>query len=166
MTGLLPSSDIFAELFQKGKRITGTLPQLERKNPKEKPITKNKPTPILMLVGNSQTQDYLSCLLSGNNYFPLLMSDSEELLQSLKEKQFAIILIDCSAVTNYGTRIISKVKVACELCRIIIFCDKEHLRDKLHRELIQEVLNIGVYACLLAPYKDWEILSLVFYSPE
>ena len=165
MPGLLPLSDRFAELFQHGPRITGKLPQPERKNLREKPIAKNKPTPILLLVGNSQTRDYLSGLLAENNYFPLLMTDSEELLHSLKEKQFAIILIDCSAVTNYGTRILSKVKVACELCRIIIFCDKEHLRDKLHRELIKEVMNIGVYACILAPYKDWEVLSLVSYCP-
>lgn len=165
MTGLLPRSDIFAELFQNGQRITGTLPQLERKNPQEKPIAKNKPTPILLLVGNSQTRDYLSCLLSENNYFPLLMADPEELLQSLKEKQFAIILIDCSAVTNYGTRILSKIKVSCQRCRIIIFCDKEHLSDKLHRELIKEVLNIGIYACILAPYNDWEVLSMFSYYP-
>lgn len=83
----------------------------------------------------------------------------------LKEKQFAIVLIDCGAVTNYGTGILSKVKVACDLCRIIIFCDQAHLRDKLHRELIKEVMNIGVYACIMAPYKDWEVLCLVSYHP-
>lgn len=165
MTGLLPRSDIFAELFQNRQRITGKLPQLERKNPREKPIAKNKPTPILLLVGNSQIRDYLSSLLAENNYFPLLMTDLEELLHSLKDKQFAIILMDCSAVTSYGTRILSKIRVSCRLCRIIIFCDKEHLHDKLHRELIKEVLNIGVYACILAPYKEWEVLSMFSYFP-
>lgn len=165
MPGLLPPSKRFAEFFRQRPRITGTLPQPERKNLRKKNIAKNMPTPILLLVGNNQTRDYLSGLLAENNHFPLLMMDSEELLRSLKEKQFAIILIDCSAVANYGTRILSKVKVACESCRIIIFCDKDHFRDRLHRELIKEVLNIGVYACILAPYKDWEVLSLVSYCP-
>ena len=165
MAGLLPHSDIFAELFQNGQKITGKLFHLDRKKPKEKSIAKNKPIPILLLIGNSQTRDYLSCLLSENNYFPLLMTDSEELLNSLKEKQFAIILMDCSAVTAYGTRILSRIKVSCQLCRIIIFCDKEHLHDRLHRELIKEVMNIGVYACILAPYKEWEVLSMFAYFP-
>jgi DNA-binding response OmpR family regulator len=118
-----------------------------------------------LLVGNSQTRDYLSSLLAENNYFPLLMTDLEELLHSLKEKQFAIILIDCSAVASYGTRMLSKIKVSCQRCRIIIFCDKQHLCDKLHRELINEIMNIGVYACILAPYKEWEVLSMFSYYP-
>jgi PleD family two-component response regulator len=165
MSGLLAISGIFAALFKNAQKITGKPYQLERKNPREKPIAKNKPTPILLLVGNSQIRDYLSSLLAENNYSPLLMTDPEELLHSLKDKQFAIILMDCSAVTSYGTRILSKIRVSCRLGRIIIFCDKEHLHDKLHRELIKEVLNIGVYACILAPYKEWEVLSMFTYYP-
>jgi len=164
MAGLLPMFGGFAGLFQPEPRIR-KLPQPESKNSRETPIVKNKPTPILLLVGNSQTRDYLSGLLAENNYFPLLMSDSEELLHTLKEKQFAIILIDCSAITSYGTRILSKIRVSCRLCRIIIFCDKEHLRDNLHRELIKETLDVGVYACILAPYKEWEVLSMFSYYP-
>jgi signal recognition particle receptor subunit beta len=109
-------------------------------------------------VGNGRTRDSLSSLLAENNYFPLLMMDPEELLQSLQGKVFAIILIDCRAVSSFGTRILSKIKVACRLCRIIIFCDKEHLFDKRHREFIKEILGIGVYACILAPYKEWDVL--------
>ncbi len=165
MAGLLALSDIFAELFQNAQKITGKPSQPERKNPRGKPIAKNKPTPILLLVGNSQIRDDLSSLLAENNYFPLLMTDPEELLHSLKDKQFAIILMDCSAMTSYGTRILSKIRVSCRLCRIIIFCDKQHLCDKLHRELIKEIMNIGVYACILAPYQEWEILSMFSYFP-
>ena len=165
MAGLLALSGIFAELFQNAQKITGKPSQRQRKNPREKPIAKNKPTPILLLVGNSQIRDYLSSLLAENNYSPLLMTDPEELLHSLKDKQFAIILMDCGAVTSYGTRILSKIRVSCRPCRIIIFCDKEHLHDTWHRELIKEVLNIGVYACILAPYKEWEVLSMFSYVP-
>ena len=162
---MLSLSGIVAELFQNGQRITGKVPQPESQYPREKPIAKHKPTPILLLVGNSQTREYLCRLLAENNYFPLMMTDPEELLYSLKDKQFAIILIDCRAVTSYGTRILSKIRVSCRLCRIIIFCDKQHLCDKLHRELIKEILNIGVYACILAPYKEWEVLSMFSHYP-
>lgn len=163
MAGLTVRGGIFSEFFQNRQRINGKLFELERQNPRRKPATSHTPTPILLLVGNGRTRDYLSSLLSENNYSPLLMTDPEELLRSLKGKEFAIILIDCSAVSSFGTRILSKIKVACRLCRIIIFCDKEHLCDKRHRELIKEILAIGVYACILAPYKEWEVLSMVSY---
>lgn len=165
MLVLLPFSNRFAGLFPQGQRITGQLPFPRRKHFKEKPIARNMPTPILLLVANSQTRDYLSRLLAENRYFPLLMTNSGNLLHSLKEKQASIILIDCFAVTSYGARILSKIKVACPSGRIIIFCDKAHLCDKAHRELIKEVMDIGVYACILAPYRDWEVLSLVSYCP-
>jgi len=124
------------------------------------------PTPVLLLLGDSQIHDYLTKLLQENHYFPLLVHDSHELIESLKEKRADIILIDCGAVTLHGIRLIPKIKVSCPRCRIIIFCDKEHLCDKAHRELIKEILNIGVYACILTPYKDWEILSLISHCPK
>jgi PleD family two-component response regulator len=163
MAGLTFREDIFAEIFQNWQGTNGKLSELESKNSGRKPIAKHKPTPILLLVGNRRTRDYLSSLLSENNYSPLLMTDPEELLRSLKGKEFAIVLIDCRAVSSFGTRILSKIKVSCRLCRIIIFCDKEHLCDRRHRELIKEILGIGVYACILAPYKEWEVLSMVSY---
>jgi PleD family two-component response regulator len=165
MASILPLRGIFAELLQDRQKITGRLTHRKRKAAKGRAIAKNKPTPIMLLVADSQTREHLSNLLVENNYYPLLMTDPEKLLQSLKEKQFAIVLIDCHAVSSFGTRILSKIKVACRLCRIIIFCDKKHLCDKVHRELIKEVLNIGVYACILAPYKEWEVLSMFSYFP-
>lgn len=166
MAGLNFHSGIFAKIFQNRPRINGNNSELERQSPGRKPTAKHNPTPILLLVGNGCTRDYLSNLLSENNYSPLLMTDPEELLRSLKGKEFAIILIDCRAVSAFGTRILSKIKVSCRLCRIIIFCDKEHLCEKRHRELIKEILAIGVYACILAPYKEWEVLSMVSYCHQ
>jgi response regulator RpfG family c-di-GMP phosphodiesterase len=164
MAGLTFRVDIFAGFFQNRQRINGKLSELERQNPGRKSTAKHKPTPVLLLVGNGRTRDYLSNLLSENNYSPLLMTDAEELLRSLQGKEAAIILIDCSAVSSFGTRMLSKIKVSSRLCRIIIFCDKEHFCDKRHRELIKEILAIGVYACILAPYKEWEVLSMVSYG--
>jgi hypothetical protein len=107
MAGLLPLSGGFAGLFQPELRITGKFPQPERKISREKPIAKNKPTPILLLVGNTQTRDYLYCLLTENNYFPLLMTDSEELLDALET--VCHHLDQCSAGL-YGIRILSRLR--------------------------------------------------------
>ncbi len=137
-------------------------PEISGKNPAEG----QKRPPILLFVGNIQTQVSLCTLLSENNYSPLSVKDPEELLDLLKEKHFAIILIDCSAITLYGPRILFKIKVACQACRIIIFCDKAHLCEKPHRELIKDILKIGVYACILAPYKEWEVLSMLSFYPQ
>jgi len=166
MAGLISRSDLFAEFLQNRQRITGKITQIDRKYSRENPTVVNNPTPILLLVCNSQTQSYLSSLLTEYNYSPLLMKDPEELLHSLKERQSAIILVDCCAVTYFGTRILSKIRVSCPLSRVIFLCNKDHLCDKLHRELIKEVMNIGVYACILAPYKEWEILSMVSCNPQ
>jgi len=92
-----------------------------------------------------------------------MVPNQEELLRVLKENQFAIVLIDCGAVYIYGARIISKIKVVCKHGRVILFCNKAHLCDSQHRDLIKDILTIGVYACILAPFNDWEVLSMVTY---
>jgi DNA-binding NtrC family response regulator len=126
-------------------------------------IPQNKSTPILLLISEPQMRNDLYRLLLENNYDPLLVSNQEELLRVLKESQFAIVLIDCGAVSVYGPRLISKIKVVCQQGRIIIFCHKEHLCDSQHRDLIKDILTIGVYACILAPFNDWEVLSMITY---
>jgi DNA-binding NtrC family response regulator len=129
-------------------------------------IPQNKSTPILLLISEPQMRNDLCILLVENNYYPLLLPNQEELLRVLKDNQFASVLIDCAAVSCYGARTISKIKVACRHGRIIVFCDKAHLCDCHHRDLIKEILAIGVYACIVAPYKEWEVLSLVAYDPQ
>jgi DNA-binding response OmpR family regulator len=119
--------------------------------------------PTLLLISEPQTRNFLCSLLSENQLSPLLMSDKKELLRELKKQPFATVLIDCGAVATYGAGIISKIKVSCRHSRIIIFCDKSHLADGQHRELIKEILAIGVYACIMAPYKGWEVISLASY---
>lgn len=155
----------FAEFAYKRPK-KGSPPSTQPGDGKRKLSTGHDLTPILLLVGNSETRDYLSTLLSEHFYRPILVRDHKELLQSVHRRQSGIILIDCGSVTEYGPRIISKIKVACQSCRIIMFCDKSHLCDKVHRELIKNILDIGIYACILTPYQDWEILSMVSCYPS
>ena len=117
----------------------------------------------MLLISEPQMCNDLCSLLVENNYYPLLLPNQEELLRVLKENQFAIVLIDCGSVYVYGARIISKIKVACQHGRIIIFCNKAHLCDSQHRDLIKDILTIGVYACILVPFTDWEVLSMITY---
>lgn len=123
-------------------------------------IHHDKSSPILLLIADQQTRHNLFSLLTENQLLPRLMGDQKELLRELKKTRCATVLIDCGAVGGYGTGIISKIKVACQHSRIIVFCAKEHLPDSQHREIIKEILAIGVYACVMAPYKGWEVISL------
>ena len=120
----------------------------------------------MLLISDPRTRNHLWRLLVENHYFPVLIADQEELFRVLRGNQFSMVLIDCAAVSCYGARTISKIKVASRHGRIIVFCDKAHLCDSHHRDLIKEILAIGVYACIVAPYKEWEVLSLVAYDPQ
>jgi response regulator RpfG family c-di-GMP phosphodiesterase len=152
MVNLLALPRRFPDFFPSGPADTGN-----------ELIPQNKSTPILLLISEPQLRNDLRSLLVENNYYPLLLSNQEELLRVLKANQFAIVLIDCKAVYLYDVRIISKIKVVCKHGRIIIFCNKAHLCDSQHRDLIKDILTIGVYACILAPFSDWEVLSMITY---
>ena len=127
-------------------------------------ITIKKSKSILLLIAYPKTRDDLRILLEENHYFALLITDPEELFSMLRENQFSVVLIDCASLSYYGVRIISKIKVVCAHSRIIVFCNKLHLCDSHHRTIIKEIMAIGVYACIIAPYEAWEVLSLVAYE--
>ncbi|MEW6660076.1 MAG: hypothetical protein AB1424_15570 [Thermodesulfobacteriota bacterium] len=129
-------------------------------------IHDDKSTSILLLISDQQTRNYLCNLLSENDLSPVLIGDQKELLHVLKKKPFSTVLIDCEAITKNGVGIISKIKVGCRLSHIIVFCDKSHLADKQHREMIKEILGIGVYACIMAPFEGWEVISLISYYSQ
>lgn len=124
-------------------------------------IPKGKDAPLFLMVANKQTRHYLANLLKENDYSPAIVPDKGELLQALKKQRFAIAFIDCEAVTSYGAGVYAKIKVACPGCRILLLGDRAHLRNKLNRDLVKEAMDVGVYACILAPYEEWEVLSMV-----
>ena len=67
----------------------------------------------------------------------------------------AIVIMDYEVVTSYGRRIYSRINVACPGCKCIMLCDQDH------RDLIKEAVEHGVYACILAPYEEWEVLTMI-----
>lgn len=115
----------------------------------------------MLMVLHEPSRKHLLNLLTENHYNPLVMGDPTELQQALKGQNFALVFIDCEAVTSYGGGLYGKVKGSCPRAKIIFFGHRSHLQDKSHRDLVKEAMDMGVYACLLAPYNDWEVLSMV-----
>lgn len=97
----------------------------------------------------------MQIILERNNFQPVIIANPSELLLELKERQNPIIFIDWEAETQYGPSIIMNIKAACKEGGIIFLYDREH------RNLIREVMQLGVYGCILDPYNEWEILTMV-----
>lgn len=125
---------------------------MEKMGPVAKDIT------LLLLVTQAETRTYLVTLLSEHNYSPVALSDPDELVQALKGLANATVFLDCEAIPRYGAGLYSRIKVACPWCRIVLLCHKDH---KTHREIIREAMEIGAYACLIAPFEGWEVLAMV-----
>ena len=85
----------------------------------------------------------------------MVIANPGELATELKERTCPVIFIDWEAETQYGPAIIMNIKAACKEGGIIFLYDKDH------RNLIREVMQLGVYGCVLAPYDEWEILTMV-----
>ena len=114
-----------------------------------------KPTPISLLVLNETIRRHLLGILERNQYKPVVISNPGELAAELKERTCPVIFIDWEAETQYGPAIIMNIKATCKEGGIIFLYDKDH------RNLIREVMQLGVYGCVLAPYDEWEILTMV-----
>jgi DNA-binding response OmpR family regulator len=130
-------------------------------NPK-KSIDKNQPA-IVILVFHEALRHSLVELLQENGYAPSVAANPQEVIQLLRKKKCATVFIDCEALALYGAGVCSKIKLACQYCRVVVFCDKTL---EAHRKIIKDAMEIGIYACLLPPYEDWEILTMVSYYPR
>ena len=116
-------------------------------------------TPLLLLADNNNLNHIEQLLLS--KYSPVVAKSSNEVMQYLRGKECATIFIDCETAATIGLGILSKFKVANPACRVVMICSREH---KEHRGIIREAFERGIYSCLLAPFEDWEVLTMVeFY---
>lgn len=118
---------------------------------------------IVILVVHEPLRHSLSNLLQENGYVAGVAANPQEVMRLLRKKQCATVFVDCEAIGIYGAGICAKFKVACQYCRVVLFCDK---RLETHRQIIKEVMEIGIYACLLPPFEDWEVLTMVSYYPR
>ena len=114
-----------------------------------------KQIPILVLITNESIRSYVIDLCKRNNLHPLISADLEELVKRIKKMRGAIVIMDYEVVNSYGMKIYSRINVACTGCKCIMLCDQDH------RDLIKEAVEHGVYACILAPYEEWEVLTMI-----
>jgi DNA-binding NtrC family response regulator len=108
-----------------------------------------------VLVANDDIRRYILDLCEKNNYRPLITTDLEELIEKTQKMQCYIVFIDYQLVNTYGTRLYSRINVACPDCSVILLC------DQAHRDLIKEAMEHGVYACILSPFEEWEVLTII-----
>ena len=118
-------------------------------------MTPPQPTAINILVLNETIRQHLLDILKRNQFKPVIIANPGELAAELKERTSRVIFIDYEAETQYGPAIIMNIKAASKEGGIIFLYDKDH------RNLIQEVMQLGVYGCVVAPYDEWEILTMV-----
>ncbi len=118
-------------------------------------MTPPQPTAINILVLNETIRQHLLDILKRNQFKPVVIANPGELAAELKERTSRVIFIDYEAETQYGPAIIMNIKAASKEGGIIFLYDKDH------RNLIQEVMQLGVYGCVVAPYDEWEILTMV-----
>ncbi len=48
-----------------------------------------------------------------------------------------------------------------ELMLLVLAVNAIMLCDQDHRDLIKEAVEHEVYACILAPYEEWEVLTMI-----
>jgi DNA-binding NtrC family response regulator len=108
-----------------------------------------------LLVANEKIRNYMFELLQRNRYRPKVRAGLVELLNALKGGGDAIVFLDSEVVAIYGVSIYSKIKADVPDKRIILLC------DQAHRDLIKEAMQHGSYGCILEPYAEWEVLTIV-----
>jgi DNA-binding NtrC family response regulator len=113
---------------------------------------------LFLLVADSQPRELLVNFLEAKGYAPLALGHPGEMVKTLKRKRQATVFVDCLTVGTYGPGLYAKIKVACPASRVVLLCDKNHHE---HRDLVKEAMDLGIYACLLAPFAEWEILAMV-----
>jgi DNA-binding NtrC family response regulator len=114
-----------------------------------------KQTDVFLLVANDDIRNYLGELCEKNKYHFLIAADLEELATKTKLTGSAIVFVDYEVVNTYGARMYSRINVACPSCDVILLC------DQAHRKFIKEAMELGAYASILAPYEEWEVLTII-----
>ena len=57
-------------------------------------LSRSKNTPLLLMVSNGQTRNYLLNLLQENDFIPITIADPSELLQALKKQDLVVVHVE------------------------------------------------------------------------
>jgi|GEM_PF-1644959 len=114
-----------------------------------------KPGTIGLLILNEQTRQHIASLLERHHYPAVVIADPREILTIYADHPAVVFFVDWEAVNVYGLGLISQITSGSRGSRII------YLYDKGHRDLIRGIMDLGAYACIMAPYEEWETLTMI-----
>jgi response regulator RpfG family c-di-GMP phosphodiesterase len=114
-------------------------------------------TALVLFVQDAEALSALRDFLD-EHQLPTIAADAlADLMQILKAGPETTVFVDCQALQTFGLGLLAKIRVAAPPARLVLLCSRSHP----HRDLIREALALGAYACVLAPYQDYEVLTLV-----
>lgn len=108
-----------------------------------------------MLALDAKIHEHMMNLLRKRSYPVVEIAVLEDLLRSLKEENTAIVLLDSETMLAYGAATVSKIKMSCQDCKVILLC------AQTHRDLIKPAMGLGTYGCIIEPYPEWELATIV-----
>lgn len=108
-----------------------------------------------VLVLNDQVRSIILDMLRKNEHFSFEIVSLDLLIASQKKEPNSIILIDCEGVLAFGPTVISRIKLSRPDSKLILLCSQNH------RSLIEPVMELGAYGCIIEPYKEWEFSTMV-----
>jgi DNA-binding NarL/FixJ family response regulator len=108
-----------------------------------------------VLALNDEVRKHILTLLKESARPSVGIANLDDLMESVKAANNAIIFVDSEAVTAYGAGMVSKLKMACRECRLIVLCSLNH------RNLVKPVMELGAYGCIMEPYPEWEFTAMV-----
>ncbi|MGD8530811.1 MAG: hypothetical protein PVG97_07495 [Syntrophobacterales bacterium] len=117
-------------------------------------IQKEQPA-ILILVSDRYIRQYLYNLCKKLNYHSQIASDVKDLIKKLKKLHNGIAFVDHQTVISHGSGIYRIINIASPGCKVIL------LFDQANRRLVKGAMEAGVYACIMAPYKEWEVFMII-----
>jgi DNA-binding NtrC family response regulator len=116
-------------------------------------IQKEQPA-IFILVSDEYVRHYLYNLCKKFNYHPQIASDVKDLAKKLKKSHNGIAFVDHQTVISHGSGIYRTINIASPSSKVIL------LFDQANRRLVKEAMEAGVYACIMAPYNEWEVFMI------
>ena len=112
----------------------------------------------LVWVTDAPSREFLVKILTANDHVPRVVGSPGEALQALKGQGQATVFVGLPDGKHPWPRPLCQDKSSLAPCRVVLLCDKTHHE---HRDLIKEAMDLGIYACLLAPVADWEVLAMM-----
>ncbi len=108
-----------------------------------------------VLVLNDEVRAIILKMLGKNEHFSFEIVSLDSLLSSRSREPNSIILIDCEGVIAFGEMVVSRIKMSRPDSKLIL------LSRRTNRGLIESVMELGAYGCIIEPYKEWEFETMV-----